>query len=327
MFVQTLTLAIVAACALQSTAESIYGIGSNTADFSTLVAAVNAAGLADALSGDGTLTLFAPPNSAFEKLPAELVTKLLDPIWKPQLEDLLKYHVLGSVVKSTDLFDGLTAATLNGENITINLNPPRINDISNILVDHGLVDIAAANGVIHGIDTVLTPTSVGSNIVDIAAGNDLFSTLVTAVTKAGLVDALSGEGPLTVFAPTNDAFAALPDGTLDRLLLPENVDELTKILQYHVVSANAHSSTLSNGDVETLSGDSITVAVSDAGVKINDATTVVTPDIIASNGIIHVIDTVLFPPDDTDESTTSGAMVYGTIVSALIVAAGTIAIA
>mmetsp|Transcript_21418 Transcript_21418/g.39337 ORF Transcript_21418/g.39337 Transcript_21418/m.39337 type:complete len:327 (+) Transcript_21418:193-1173(+) len=326
MFVQTLTLAIVAACALQSTAESIYGIGSNTADFSTLVAAVNAAGLADALSGDGTLTLFAPPNSAFEKLPAELVTKLLDPIWKPQLEDLLKYHVLGSVVRSTDLTEGLTAETLNGEKIIINLDPYRINDKSNILVDE-LVDNAADNGVFYGIDTVLTPTSVGSNIVDIAAGNAAFSTLVTAVTKAGLVDALSGEGPLTVFAPTNDAFAALPDGTLDRLLLPENVDELTKILQYHVVSANAHSSTLSNGDVETLSGDSITVAVSDAGVKINDATTVVTPDIIASNGIIHVIDTVLFPPDDTDESTTSGAMVYGTIVSALIVAAGTIAIA
>ena len=126
------------------------------------------------------------------------MTKLSDPIWKPQLEDLLKYHVLGSVVKSTDLLDGLTAPTLNGQNITINLNPPRINDISNIILD-GLVDIEAANGVIHGIDTVLTPTSVGSNIVDIAVGNDLFSTLVTAVTNAGLVDALSGEGPLTVF--------------------------------------------------------------------------------------------------------------------------------
>ena len=126
------------------------------------------------------------------------MTKLLDPIWKPQLEDLLKYHVLGSVVKSTDLTDGQTTETLNGEKITINLDPPRINDKSNIILD-GLVDIEAANGVIHGIDTVLAPTSVSSNIIGIVVGNDAFSTLVTAVTNAGLLDALSGEGPLTVF--------------------------------------------------------------------------------------------------------------------------------
>ena len=145
-------------------------------------------------------------------------------------------------------------------------------------------------------------------------------------------------------APTNDAFLALPAGTLESLLLPENLDQLTKILKYHVVSANAHSSTLSTGDVDTLSGDPITVAVSDTGVKINEASVVI-PDIIASNGIIHVIDTVLLPPDDdvpaattgvptkmptkmsTGEPTVSGAMVYGTIVAALTVAAGTIAIA
>ena len=96
-------------------------------------------------------------------------------------------------------------------------------------------------------------------------------------------------------APTNDAFLALPAGTLEYLFLPENVDQLTRILKYHVVSANAHSSTLSNGDFETLSGDPITVAVSGMGVKINDASVVI-PDIIASNGIIHVIDTVLIPP-------------------------------
>ena len=126
------------------------------------------------------------------------MTKLLEPIWKPQLQDLLKYHVLGSVVKSTDLFDGLTAGTLNGENITINVSPPRINDISNIIVADGLVDIEADNGVIHGIDTVLTPTSVSSSIVGIAAGNDALSTLVTVI-NAGLVDAFSVEGPLTVF--------------------------------------------------------------------------------------------------------------------------------
>ena len=89
--------------------------------------------------------------------------------------------------------------TVNGEEITVNLDPPRINDNSNILIDAGLVDIEADNGVVHGIDSVLTPASISQNIVDIAAGNDAFTTLVAAVTAAGLVDALSGDGPLTVF--------------------------------------------------------------------------------------------------------------------------------
>ena len=111
------------------------------------------------------------------------------------------YHALGSKVLSTDLVDGMMVPTLNGENITINLDPPRINEDSMIITDDQvtLVDIEADNGVIHGIDNVLAPKSLTSNIVDIAAGNDAFSTLVSAVTAAELVDALSGEGPFTVF--------------------------------------------------------------------------------------------------------------------------------
>ena len=141
----------------------------------------------------------APPNSAFEKLPSELVTKLLDPVWQPQLADVILYHALTSEVRSHDLVDGMTATTVNGEEITINLDPPRINENSNILIDAGLVDIEADNGVVHGIDSVLTPASISQNIVDIAAGNDAFTTLVAAVTAAGLGEALSGDGPLTVF--------------------------------------------------------------------------------------------------------------------------------
>eukprot|EP01083_Nonionella_stella_P153903 495099_1 len=180
---------------LATASNSIHDIASGNPDFSTLAAAVDAADLTDTLSNDGTFTVFAPPNSAFEKLPSELVTKLLDPVWKPQLQDVLLYHALGSEVRSTDLSDGLTATTLNGEDIIINLNPARINDHSNILVDEGLVDIEADNGVIHGIDTVLAPTSLSSNIVDIGMANDDFTTLVAAVNASGLLDALSGEGP------------------------------------------------------------------------------------------------------------------------------------
>ena len=143
--------------------------------------------------------MFAPVDSAFEALPEDLLAKLLDPVWQPQLQDVILYHALGNEVDSSMLSDGLTATTLNGEDIVINLDPARINDYSNILIDDGLVDVDASNGIIHGIDAVLVPTSVESNIVDIAAGNEDFSTLVAAVTAGGLVEALSGEGPLTVF--------------------------------------------------------------------------------------------------------------------------------
>lgn len=195
------TLALVAAFAVLSTtnADSIYDIAAGNDSFTTLTAAIDAAGLTDVLSGDGTFTVFAPPNTAFDALPEGAVDKLLQPEWIYHLQDVLLYHALGSVVESTDLSDGLEADTLNTESITINLDPPRVNDMSNILVDEGLVDIEADNGVVHAVDAVLLPTSVTSSIVDIAAGNEDFSTLVAAVQAADLVDALSGEGPLTVF--------------------------------------------------------------------------------------------------------------------------------
>ena len=161
--------------------------------------AVEKAGLVEAISGYGSLTVFAPTNSAFAKLPEDLVNKLLDPIWQPQLKDLLLYHTLGQEVRQGDLTDGMTAETLNGESITINLNPPRVNENSMILIDDGYVDVEASNGVIHGIDTVLTPTSVTSNIVEIGMANDDFTTLIKAVEAAGLVETLTGDGPFTLF--------------------------------------------------------------------------------------------------------------------------------
>lgn len=137
-------------------------------------------------------------------------------------------------------------------------------------------------------------------IVDVAAGNPDFSTLVTAVDAAGLVETLSGEGPFTVFAPTNDAFDALPDGVLDALLLPENEEVLTSILTYHVVPGEVTSDMISDGDVATVEGQNVTIST-ESGVMVNEAT-VVTPDVPASNGVIHVIDSVLIPPD-VDPST------------------------
>ncbi len=131
-------------------------------------------------------------------------------------------------------------------------------------------------------------------IVDVAAGNEDFETLVAAVQAAGLAETLSGEGPFTVFAPTDAAFEALPEGLLDALLLPENKDALTAILTYHVVAGEVTSDQVTAGDVPTVEGSTIAVTT-DGGVKVNDANVVAT-DVEASNGVIHVIDAVIVPP-------------------------------
>ncbi|MGK8234560.1 fasciclin domain-containing protein [Roseovarius sp. MS2] len=134
----------------------------------------------------------------------------------------------------------------------------------------------------------------GKDIVDIAAGNESFSTLVAAVQAAGLVDTLKGEGPFTVFAPTNEAFAALPAGTVEDLLKPENKDQLTAILTYHVVPGKVMSGDLSDGmTATTVQGTDVTIGTTD-GVTVAGAK-VVQADIEASNGVIHVIDTVILP--------------------------------
>jgi uncharacterized surface protein with fasciclin (FAS1) repeats len=131
----------------------------------------------------------------------------------------------------------------------------------------------------------------GNTIVDIAVGNDSFGTLVQAVQAAGLVETLSGPGPFTVFAPTNDAFSQLPDGALEFLLQPENQDILIEVLQYHVVPGAVMSGDLSTGSVETLKGG-IAVAVNGSSVILNNAS-VMSADIEASNGVIHVVNRVL----------------------------------
>lgn len=137
------------------------------------------------------------------------------------------------------------------------------------------------------------PAEAG-DIVAVASGNPDFSTLVAAIQAAGLVETLQGEGPFTVFAPTNAAFDALPEGLLEKLLLPENVGVLTSILTYHVVAGKVMSTDVTAGDVPSVEGSTIAVTT-DGGVKVNGAN-VVAVDVAASNGVIHVIDAVIVPP-------------------------------
>ena len=143
-------------------------------------------------------------------------------------------------------------------------------------------------------ETTVAETMLGT-IVEVASTTEGFSTLVAAITAAGLGETLSGTGPFTVFAPTDDAFAALPEGVLDALLLPENSDLLVKILTYHVVSGQVNSADITDGDVPTVEGQTVAILTTD-GVTVNGAK-VTTADVPASNGVIHVIDTVILPPD------------------------------
>ena len=139
-----------------------------------------------------------------------------------------------------------------------------------------------------------TEMTEAGDIVAVASSTDGFSTLVAALTAGGLVETLQGEGPFTVFAPTDAAFAALPAGLLDKLLLPENKDVLVAILTYHVVAGKVMAADIVAGDVPTVEGSTVTLDTM-SGVKVN-AATVTTADVAASNGVIHVIDAVIVPP-------------------------------
>ncbi|MEM9884724.1 MAG: fasciclin domain-containing protein, partial [Bacteroidota bacterium] len=262
----------------------------------TLEAAVIAAELADDLSGEGPFTVFAPTDDAFAALPEGTVETLLeDPTG--DLAQILLYHVLGTQVLSTDLSDGLTATTLQGDDVTVTINDDGIfiNDAEVIVAD-----ILAENGVVHVIDAVLLPPpALPATVVDIIVESEIHTTLEVGVIAAGLADDLSGEGPFTVFAPTDDAFAALPDGVLDSLLADPN--DLGEVLLYHVLNARVLSTDLSDGQTATtLLGEDITVTIdADGNIFINDAQ-VITADILAENGVVHVIDAVLTPPAEVD---------------------------
>jgi len=291
----------------------------NSPDHNTLETAVLAAGLETALSGDGPFTVFAPTDDAFAALPAELLNALLN---DPQglLTNVLLYHVLAAEVLSTDLMDGMTATTLLGADITVSINNDGvfIND-----AQVTVADIQTDNGVVHVIDAVLIPPP--PSVVEIIASSPVHNILETAVLTAGLETALSGEGPFTVFAPTDFAFAALPDGTIDALLAdPQGI--LTDILLYHVAGANALSTDLSDGQtITTLNGKDVTVTINSNGVFINDAQ-VVFADIVASNGVVHVIDAVLTPPTTTVVDVIVDSPVHNTLEAAVLAAdlAGTL---
>lgn len=257
----------------------------------TLATAIDLSGLGSALTGEGPFTVFAPTDAAFDALPAETLAALLaDPTG--DLADALQYHVVSGKVFSTDLSDGMFVETLQGDSLYIR----SVNDT--VTVNGATVvaaDLQADNGVVHAIDQVLTMPM--ATVVDVVVNDTMLTTLETAVTEAGLVDALSGDGPFTIFAPNDSAFAGLADGVLDSLLLDPTGD-LATVLQFHVVPGRFLSSDLSEGlMLTTLEGEDLTIGL-DGGATVNDIDILQT-DIVAGNGVVHIIGGVLLPESIT----------------------------
>jgi transforming growth factor-beta-induced protein len=275
--------------------NTIPGIAERTKDLSTLVTALQTAGLVDILAGKGPFTVFAPTNDAFAELPKAELTYLLHN--KTALTEVLEYHVASGSVLSTALTNGEKIMTLEGENVTVTIT--KTSNGTTVKIDDATVktaNVKASNGVVHVIDKVLVPPGFSAPTIPQLATAANLSTLVAAVTAAKLVDTLSGAGPFTVFAPTNEAFAALSPGVLTALLKPENIKALTSILTYHVASGEVLSSDLTNGEqIKTLEGQDVNVTISGSDVSIN-AAKVTDPNVFAVNGVVHVIDAVLLPP-------------------------------
>ncbi len=282
---------------------------SNASNLTTLVKAVVAADLVDALKADGPLTVFGPDNAAFEKLPAGTVDTLLQPENKDMLANILTYHVVEGNFNVNDLSDGQRLTTLQGADLVVykqngvtTINGARITT----------PDITQKNGVAHVIDTVMMPpadsTEVGGEamlrnqtIVENVVNAPNLKTLVAAVTAADLVETLNGPGPFTVFGPDNAAFAKLPAGTVQNLVKPENKEMLRSILTYHVVAGSYSVEQLFDGQkLETVNGEELTIrkngnTVQVIGSNSSNVATITTSNVFQSNGVAHVIDTVLMP--------------------------------
>lgn len=308
--------------------EETVALGSHT----ILAEALTAAGLIDTLSGEEVFTVFAPGDAAFQAYFAATNTTKADLLALDNLADILTYHVVnGSVDAATAIgLAGSSATTVQGEDIAITVEDGNV--ILNGTATVVSPDVAASNGIIHVIDAVILPPSIApapeptsecgdgacddgedcpadcdpatpGTIVDIAAADDTFSTLVAALQATGLDATLAAaDGTFTVFAPTNAAFDAAFTAlgtTAADFLAEDNLTTATAFLTYHVLDSVVDAATaisLDGQSTATVQGEEIAISVVDGAVVINDSATVTSPDVAASNGVIHVIDAVLIPP-------------------------------
>ncbi len=292
---------------------------SNNPLLSTLVTAVGEAGLVDTLNGEGPFTIFAPSNDAFAAIPADQLEAILAD--KDLLTSILTYHVVaGESLDAAELGEAGSAETVSGADLEFGADGTTVNG-----VDVVCSDVSTANATVHIIDQVLLPPDMmaesggesmapsgpacasvpldGEGSFDgmaddpaatAASNNPVLSTLVSAVTAAGLVDTLNGEGPFTIFAPTNDAFAAIPAADLEAVLA--DTDLLTSILTYHVVVGESLSSAdlIELGSVTTVNGADLEITDDNGSLVVNGVPSVCM-DVPTANATVHIIGGVLMP--------------------------------
>ncbi|MCB9435312.1 MAG: fasciclin domain-containing protein [Ardenticatenaceae bacterium] len=301
LFVLVLSMVLTTAV---SAAEmpTIYDIAASNADFDSLTAAVDAAGLKSTLEGAGPFTVFAPTDDAFAALSAAGIDV------EATLANVLLYHVVpGKLMASDVLSQGTLNTAFAGKsfNVAVEGGNAVITTPDGAKATIVATDIEASNGVIHVIDAVIPPpvnalalSQLGDptkSIAEVAIANGNFNTLVAALSAAGLADTFASPGNYTVFAPTDAAFAKLPAGTIDALLADPS-GQLTDILKYHVINDALSINQVANSDklLTLLSKNSIDVSFG-GGMVMADGCHVVLSNIRASNGVIHVIDCVLLP--------------------------------
>lgn len=275
-------------------AQTIADIVNSNADFSILKAAVEKAGIGSTLSS-GTLTVFAPDNAAFAA--AGITEATLQSLTAAQVANILTYHVLGLRVSSAEVPASDAVGSLQGQKIFASRNANGV-FVNGIKVK--AADIQASNGIIHVIENVLIPPT--QTIQQIAAGNPNLSLLVAAVSKAGLLNAIGAEGKLTVFAPTNSAFNAAGFNTAADIDAA-STSLINTVVSYHVIGTNVFASDLINGATAlTLQGGTLTIGLNPPSVKIttssNPASNIILEggvNIVATNGVVHLINRVLLP--------------------------------
>ena len=286
----------------------------NSGVHDSLVAALAHADLVTTLQGDGPFTVFAPTDDAFAAAGIDLTTFDTDEE-NATLADILLYHVYSGAVNAADVTDGMIVTMVNGDDASFTVTDDAVM-IGGATVT--TADVASSNGVIHIIDSVLMPPADLVDIPTVAASTGVHTALVDALTKADLVSTLQGDGPFTVFAPTDQAFTDAGID-LDAFTTDEEIAVLADILLYHVYSAPVMASDVTDGlTVTMVNGDDASFTVTDGTVMVGDAT-VTAADVMASNGVIHVIDKVLMPPADLSDIPTiaGGTGVHTALVAAL----------
>jgi transforming growth factor-beta-induced protein len=301
--------------AVAATGKDIIETAVAAGSFTTLATLLTDAGLIETLKGPGPFTVFAPTDDAFKAVPKETLDALAaDPA---ALSRVLTYHVVAGKVMAADIKPG-AVASVAGPDITLAVADGKVT-VNDATVT--TADVTASNGVIHVIDKVILPpaegaaapaetvvteapattaatvaaadpASGGADIVDTAVAAGSFAILTDLLTKAGLVETLKGEGPFTVFAPTDAAFEGVSPEDLEAI--NSDPELLKKVLTYHVVPGKVMAADIKPGDVVTVEGTTIALTVADGKVMVNDAE-VLSADVAASNGVIHVIDKVLIP--------------------------------